>query len=142
MALVDIPGGLSIPEEELVFTAARASGPGGQHVNKTSSAVTLVFDVAGSPSLSPGQRGMLMAALGPRLTISGLLRLTSRGRRSQFANKREVLARFVGLVAAALRPKRPRRPTRPTKASGQRRLASKARRAALKRVRKPPGPEE
>jgi ribosome-associated protein len=132
--LVILPG-LSIPVDELRFTASPSSGPGGQHVNKVSTRVTLLFDVDGSPSLSDGQKARLHAALAGRIAKDGVLRLVSQTSRSQATNKELAVERFVVLVREALTPKPPRRKTRATLASKLRRLESKSRRATVKRAR-------
>ena len=132
---VRINEGLSIPMSELTFTAARSGGPGGQHVNKVATSVTLVFDVAGSPSLSDGQRARLLDKLAARIGRDGTLRLTARDTRSQFANKEAVIERFAELVRLALVRPKARRATRPTLASKQRRLTTKRRRADVKKAR-------
>lgn len=126
---------ISLDEDELVFRAARASGPGGQHVNKTSTAVELRFDVAGSPSLAEDVKARLAALGGSRMTGEGVLVLFAQGRRSQELNRQEVVERLFDLIrAAAVRPKT-RRPTRPTKASKERRLEAKKGRSGVKAAR-------
>jgi len=132
---VRINAGLSIPMDELNFTAVRSGGPGGQHVNKVATSVTLVFDVAQSPSLSEGQRARIMEKLATRIGRDGTLRLTARDTRSQTANKELVLERFVELVREALVRRKARRATRPTLASKERRLGGKRRRADVKKTR-------
>ena len=123
---------ISLDEDELVFRAARASGPGGQHVNKTSTAVELRFDVAGSPSLAEDVKARLAALGGSRMTGEGVLVLFAQGSRSQEMNRQEVTERLFELIrAAAVRPKA-RRPTRPTKASKERRLEAKKGRSGVK----------
>jgi ribosome-associated protein len=141
VADLEIPGGPPIPEEELTFTASRSGGPGGQHVNKVSSRVTLTWDLANSPSVSPEQRDVLRVRLARRINEAGVLRLSVRETRSQAANRKLALERFIALLAAALAPRRPRRATRPTSASREKRLAEKKVRSRIKRVRGA-GPEE
>ena len=133
--MIEIDDRLSIPDSELSFSASRAGGPGGQHVNKVSSAVTLRFDVAGSESLDESQRRQLRSRLATRITKDGVLVMRSRRHRSQAANRAELVKRFAKLVADALRPRRVRRKTRPTKKSKERRLEEKRRRAKIKRGR-------
>lgn len=130
---------LTIPWRELTFTAARSGGPGGQHVNKVATAVTLVFDLAGSDSLPSWTKALLLERLAPRLTQDGVLRLTARGSRSQAANKAEVTARFAAILRAALAPRTPRRATAVPFASRVRRLADKRVKAGLKKDRRRPG---
>ena len=134
---------VAIPLSELEFRASRASGPGGQGVNTTDSRVELRFDVAGSPSLPPEARERALRRLGPRLDSSGVLRVVAQNRRSQLANRRAAVERFAELLAAALATQRPRRPTRPTRAAAARRVESKRRRSATKRLRdRPRDPED
>jgi len=129
---------IAIPVAELEFRASRASGPGGQGVNTTDSRVELRFDVAGSPSLPPAARERALRRLGPRLDSSGVLRVVAQAQRSQLANRRAAVERFAELLAAALATPRPRRPTRPSRAAAARRVESKRRRAATKRLRERP----
>lgn len=135
MADLEIPGGPSIPEEELTFTASRSGGPGGQHVNKVSSRITLSWDLEASPSLSPEQRQILRARLRRRISDAGVFRLSVSESRSQAMNRKLARDRFVELLEAALRPRRPRRPTAPTEGSRQRRLTEKKQRSRTKRLR-------
>ena len=123
---------ISIDEAELVESFTRASGPGGQHVNTTDSAVMLRFDVAGSPSLSDAVKHRLAALAGSRLTSDGALVLRSEGARSQLLNRQEVRERLVELIRAATIVPKKRRPTKPTRASQARRVEGKARRGAVK----------
>lgn len=136
MAAIEIPGGPAIPEEELTFTASRSGGPGGQHVNKVSSRITLLWDLEGSPSLSGEQKGVLRSRLASRINESGQFRLSVQESRSQAANRRLAVERFVALLAAALARRRPRRATRPSAASKEKRLTEKKGRSRIKRTRK------
>jgi ribosome-associated protein len=136
--VVRVTPAVAIPLAELEFRASRASGPGGQGVNTTDSRVELRFDVAGSPSLPPEARERALRRLGPRLDSRGVLRVVAQAQRSQLANRRAALDRFAELLAAALATPRPRRPTRPTRAASARRVESKRRRSATKRLRRPP----
>jgi ribosome-associated protein len=131
-----ITGRLAIDPDEIHESFVRAGGPGGQHVNTTSSAVQLRFDVRHSPSLPDDVRARLERLAGHRLTRDGVLVLQSQGQRSQKRNREEALERLVALVRAAARPPVKRKPTRPTKASKQRRLDSKKRHGALKSLRR------
>lgn len=126
---------LTIPAAELEFTASRASGPGGQHVNTSDTRVQLRWNVAGSAVLTETQRARLLAAFAARLTGDGDLLLACATHRSQRRNRDEVAARLAALVRRALVPPRPRRPTRPTAASREQRLAGKRQRSAVKRGR-------
>jgi ribosome-associated protein len=126
---------LSIPWRELTFRATPAGGPGGQHVNRSSTRVELWWDVLGSPSLDEGQRGLLRAKLAPRLDQRGVLRLVSAEHRSQARNREAVVERFIKVIANGLKVPRPRKPTRPTRASVARRLDAKRKRSERKRER-------
>jgi len=133
--MIRVNDSLEIPEEELSFSASRGGGPGGQHVNKVASRVTLRFDVARSQSLSDEQRARLLEKLSSRLTREGVLLLSSHESRSQAANREDVVRRFAQLLREGLlRPKK-RRPTRPTRGSRERRIESKKRRSGVKRGR-------
>jgi ribosome-associated protein len=130
-----IAAGVTIPDDELTFTASRSGGPGGQHVNKTSSKVTLRFDVAHSPSLSDEARARLIAALGSRVGADGTVRVVAQSSRSQFANRRAAEARLETLLASALVPPEPRVATRVPAGEKRKRVTTKKRRAAVKRDR-------
>lgn len=137
--MIEIPGGPTIAEEEVSFEFTRSGGAGGQHVNKVATRAVLVFDLAGSPSLTDEQKAAIRARLGRRVSASGVLRVAASASRSQSANREEALRRFVRLLAAALARRKARRATAPTRASLKRRLAEKKRRGEVKRDRKPPG---
>jgi ribosome-associated protein len=133
---------LSIPQQELSFSATRAGGPGGQHVNKVSTRVTLRFDVARSPSLSETQRRRILARLATRISGAGVLRVTCSRMRSQAANREEALRRFAELLAAALKPRKRRTRTRVPAGEKRRRLEDKRKRGRLKRQRGRAGADE
>ena len=133
--MVRVNDSLEIPEEELSFSASRGGGPGGQHVNKVASRVTLRFDVMHSPSLGGDQRQALLQKLSSRLTRDGVLLLSSHESRSQVANREEVVRRLAQLLREGLQRPKKRRSTRPTRGSRERRLESKKRRAGVKRSR-------
>ena len=127
---------LTIPLAELEVRATRAGGPGGQHVNTSSTRIELVWDVATSAVLSDEQRARLLARLASRLDRAGRLRVVAQAERSQLQNREAALERLAGLVAAALVVPKRRRPTKPTRASRERRLAEKRRRGERKRDRR------
>jgi ribosome-associated protein len=133
---------LRLPLAELEYRASRSGGPGGQHVNTSSTRVEVWWDVAGSSALSEEQRTRLLVRLATRLDSAGRLRLVSSGSRSQLRNREEVTERLRDLVAAALRVPKVRKRTRPSRAAKAARLEAKRRRAATKRERRPPGAEE
>jgi ribosome-associated protein len=142
MTRVPIHSRLSIPEEELVYVASRAGGPGGQHVNKVSTRITLQFDVEGSPSLSAAQKARLRQVLATRINRDGVLRVACGRHRSQAANRAEALERFAGLLRRALARRKRRRATAVPAAEKRKRLEQKRRRARLKRERAKRGSEE
>lgn len=132
-----INGSVSIPRSELTFRASRSGGPGGQHVNTSSTRIELTWDIAGSPSLSEEERARAMSGLAGRINADGQLRLTSAESRSQLQNREAVTRRFVELLAQALHVPRPRHATRIPAAERKRRLTAKKRRADTKRLRGP-----
>jgi ribosome-associated protein len=132
---ITITDTLSLDEDELSWKFVRASGPGGQHVNKTSTAVELRFDVRNSPSLPADVRERLEGLAGSRLTQDGVIVLFAQNARSQEMNRQDALSRLVDLVRkASVRPKR-RRPTKPTYSSKLKRLEGKTRRSGVKAMR-------
>jgi len=133
---------LSIPLSELDYRASRSGGPGGQHVNTSSTRVEVWWDVAGSAAPTAVQRERLLQKLAPRLDSTGRLRLVSSGTRSQLRNREEVTERLRNVVAAALVLPKKRKPTRPSRAAKAARLDAKRRRAATKRERRAPRHEE
>ncbi len=126
---------VTIPAAELEFTATRASGPGGQHVNTSDTRVQLRWNVVASVALGEVPRQRVLAALASRLTTEGDLILACDTHRSQRRNRDEVAQRLAALVRQALVPPKPRRATRPTRASKEKRLDEKKQRAAVKRTR-------
>src|SRR5712691_8875521 len=133
--MIQITDRISIDEGELEESFIRASGPGGQNVNKVASAVQLRFDVRHSPSLPEPVRTRLERLGGHRVSQDGVLVITAQRFRSQERNRADALARLVALIRRAATPPRPRRRTRPSAASREQRLATKARRARLKQQR-------
>lgn len=130
-----ISAAIDIAEAELIERFLRADGPGGQHVNRTESAVELRFDVARSPSLPDAVRERVLARRDRRLTTDGVLVIQGRRFRDQARNREDVRARLVDIVRGALSAPRKRVATRPTRASKERRIAGKKQRAAVKRNR-------
>jgi ribosome-associated protein len=133
---------LSIPLAELRFRFTPSGGPGGQHANRSATRVELLFDVAGSPSLSDTQRGRAMSALKKYIDSEGILRLVSQASRSQARNRQEVTERFQALMARALKRHKRRRRTRVPRRERERRLEEKRRRSEKKRRRRPVSRED
>jgi ribosome-associated protein len=130
--LLRINDALSIPEDELRFRFSRSSGPGGQHVNRSETRVELLFDLAGSPSLTEAQRMTLQRRLGRQIDAEGTLRVVSSSTRSQLENRADAVARFQALLAGALVQRKRRVATRPSAAARARRLDQKRARGSTK----------
>ena len=134
-SLLAVNDGLWIPRAELTYRATRSGGPGGQHVNTSSTRVELAWDVAGSPSLSDEQRARIREKLANRISGEGVLLLAASEHRSQHQNREAVTERLVELVRQALVVQKPRKKTRPGKAAREARLKAKRHRSELKRMR-------
>jgi ribosome-associated protein len=142
MGFLEVSPDLRVPLAELEFRASRSGGPGGQHVNTSSTRVEVTWDVAGSPALSEEQRQRLLVRLASRLDGTGRLRLVSSSTRSQLRNREDVTERLREVVAQALVVPKARKRTRTPRAAKAARLENKRRRAATKRDRRPPRGEE
>jgi len=136
--MIKVTKTIAIPERELQEEFVRASGPGGQNVNKVSTAVKLRFDAAHSPSLPEGVRDRLIRLAGRRMTEEGVIIIDARRFRSQERNRQDARERLVALIRKAAQRPKPRRKTHPTAASKERRLEEKRRRGHMKRIRRPP----
>ena len=136
--MIAITDDLALDEREISETFIRASGPGGQNVNKVASAAQLRFDARKSPSLPDPVKTRLLRLAGKRATLEGEIVITAQRFRSQERNREDALMRLVVLIRRAAEPPKPRRRTRPGAAQRERRLAAKARRSAVKRQRRPP----
>ena len=133
--MIYVTDDISLDEGEIEIRQVKASGPGGQHVNKTSSAIELRFDVDNSPSLTPDVKARLTKIAGSRMTLEGELLIFAQSHRSQEMNRQDAIGRLIALIQRAAEVPKPRKKTRPTKASKERRLASKSRRAEVKSMR-------
>ena len=134
--MIRITDNLLIAESEVRMSFVRASGPGGQNVNKVSTAVELRFDAARSPSLTPEMRDRLMRLAGSRLTREGEIVIEAQSHRSQEMNRQEALTRLTALLRKAAHKPKPRKRTRPSRAARERRLEGKRRRSRAKEQRR------
>lgn len=123
--MIQITDALFIDEDELTFTASRSAGPGGQNVNKVNTRITLWFNVAASPNLSPEQKERIAARLSTRVSKDGILRVVSQGSRSQLANRDTAILRFIALLQEVLTDLPPRKPTRISRQAKARRVDEK-----------------
>jgi ribosome-associated protein len=139
---LEITPSLVLPLAELDYRATRSGGPGGQHVNTSSTRIEVWWDVRASPSLTEEQRTRLVARLSRRLDGEGRLRVVASESRSQLRNREAATERLRELVASALAVPKPRKRTRPSRAAKAARLEAKRRRSALKRDRRRPPPDE
>ncbi|MDB5450977.1 MAG: protein chain release factor [Phenylobacterium sp.] len=141
--MIEVTPDIVLADDEIQARFVRASGPGGQHVNKTSTAVELRFDVRASPALPEGVRARLYKLAGSRLTQDGVLIVVAQSYRSQEMNRQDALDRLLGLIRkAAEPPPPPRKKTKPTYASKLRRLEGKTKRSGVKAMRGRPGRDD
>ena len=133
--MIEVTHRIHLDPREIKESFIRASGPGGQNVNKVSSAVELRFDAKHSPSLPDGVRERLMKLAGRRLTLSGEIVITAQTHRSQELNRAEALEKLVDLIRRATVVPKARRKTKPTRSSQEKRMESKAKRGSVKRLR-------
>lgn len=133
--MIRIPGGPTIDPTEFDFEATTAQGPGGQHVNRSNTAVTLLWDVDASASLSADQRRVVYDKLGTRINRDGVLRVSSQKHRSQARNREATVERLVELLAGAFHRDKPRRATKPSRASQRKRVDEKKKRGEVKKGR-------
>ena len=135
---LEITPDLLLPLSELDYRATRSGGPGGQHVNTSSTRIELWWDIGASPTLKDEQRGRLLTRLATRLDGEGRLRIVASESRSQLRNREAATERLRDVVAAALAVPKPRKRTKPSRAAKAARLEAKRRRSATKRERRPP----
>ena len=139
---IELPGGVTLATAELRFVHSRASGPGGQNVNKVSSRVTLLFDVGNCPALSARQKRRIIDAFPGRVNKERILRVVSSRFRTQAANRNAAVQRFTALLTEVLTPRKLRKKTAAPARAHARRLENKARRGRLKRLRRGPQPDD
>ena len=132
----------TVPEDEIYFRATRSGGPGGQHVNRRATRVEACWNVRLSAGLTDDEKERILEKLASRIDRGGVLRVLADDERSQHRNKELAKERLRDLVARALRVPKRRKKTRPPKSAVEKRLETKSRRGQVKKLRKPPGPEE
>jgi ribosome-associated protein len=140
--MIPVTPAISLDEDELEQKAVKASGPGGQAVNKTSSAIELRFDVRNSPSLPEDVKPRLEKLAGSRATLDGVIVIFAQSYRSQEMNRQDAVDRLVELIRKAAERPKPRKKTRPTYASKLKRLEGKAKRSGIKAGRGKPGRDD
>ena len=140
--MIAIPPDIELDEGELTFSFIRASGPGGQNVNKVSSAVQMRFDARRSPSLADAVSTRLQKLAGSRLTQDGVIVITASRFRAQERNRADAVDRLVALIAKAAVPPLARRATRPSRAAKAKRLDQKTKRGGVKALRGRPAAED
>jgi ribosome-associated protein len=133
---IRINDAVTIARSELEYRATRSGGPGGQHVNTSSTRIELTWNVDTSPSITDEQRARIRARLPNRIDERGVLRLTSSGSRSQLQNREDATTRFARLLADALRVRKPRKKTKPSRAAKEARLKAKKKRSEEKKLRR------
>jgi ribosome-associated protein len=134
-AFLEVTPTFRLPRSELLFRATRSGGPGGQHVNTSSTRVELWWDVAGSAALDDATRARLLTRLATRLDAEGQLRIVASESRSQLRNREAAVERLQTLLADALKERKPRRKTKVPRAAKAKRLQAKRQRAEVKRMR-------
>ena len=133
--MIRIPGGPWLDPDEFRFEATTAQGPGGQHVNRSNTAVSLLWDVDASAALSAEHRRVIYAKLGTRINRDGVLRVSSQKHRSQARNRDATVERLVELLTAAFHRDKPRRATKPSRSSRKKRVDDKKKRGDVKKGR-------
>ena len=137
--MISITPAIAIDEKEITFDFIRASGPGGQNVNRVATAVQLRFDVKHTPNLPPNVRTRLIRLAGRRMTSEGILVIEAKRFRTQERNRQDAMDRLIRLIRQASEKPRQRIPTKPSKASKERTLAAKRRRSRIKQMRRSVG---